>query len=392
MKRTSPHRTQSTSLLSSISLALTLALLLAPSGSTAIAGQPGITPSVTVEPVGTIQKSEPKIYIGTVKAYETVGLLARVSGTLWKANFIEGSMINAGDVLFEIEDTDYASKVQIAEALVRQAEADLELAVKEHDRSRELLVSRAIAEQSFDVTEATELLKEARVSEAKANLRLAEEELRRCRIIAPISGRIGEKLINEGNFVTPSSGILANIVSSTPAKVQFSMSESDYFRYFTNHDEWRGAEVVIIRANGEKYTGGITTDFVDNQVDKRTDTIMVSLSCDNLQAQLLPGGFVQVHLSEDFGSPLPAVPAAAVMTDGKNNYVYIANSDNVIERREIEVGDVVGRYQIVEKGLTPGETVLVGGMNKVRPGAKVNTVVNNANGAANGKVKNNANS
>lgn len=376
MKSTSHHCTLPVSLLSSVSL--TLALLVAAAGGTASAGQPAATPSVTVEAVDTIRKSEPRVYIGTVKANETVGLLARVSGTLWKANFVEGSMVKAGDILFEIEDTDYASKVMVAKALVRQAEADLELAIKEHDRSRELLVSRAIAEQSFDVTEATELLKEARLSEAKANLRIAEEELSRCRIAAPISGRIGEKLINEGNFVTPSSGVLATIVSSTPSKVQFSMSESDYFRYFSNYDEWRGAEVTILRANGEKYIGGIHTDFVDNQVDKRTDTIMVSLLCDNDKYQLLPGGFVQVHLSEDFGSDLPAVPAAAVMTDGTKNFVFVSNSDNIIERREIEVGEVVSRYQVVNKGLKPGEMVLVGGMNKVRPGSKVEPVINDA--------------
>lgn len=369
--------------------ALLVALIL--SAGRAMAGQPGdMAPSVTVEPVATIEKSEPRTYIGTVRPSETVEVVARVSGYLWRANFGEGSVVKAGDVLFEIEDTDYAAKVKVAEALLLQAEAELKLAIKEHDRSSELLSSRAIAAQSYDTTEATELLKEARVAEARANLTLAQEELRRCRIIAPLSGRIGEKLVSEGNYVTPSSGVLATIVASAPVKVQFSMSESDYFRHFTNHDQWRGAEVSIERANGDRYNGDIKTNFVDNTVDTRTDTIMVSLSCANTSGELLPGGYVRVFLAEDYGKSVPAVSATAVMTDGSGHYVYVADADGTVEKRNIEVGDVVNRHQVVHSGLEPGELVVVGGMNKIRPGARVSAVpVNDVDRhATGGKVGN----
>lgn len=332
-------------------------------------------PAVSVDVVRTIDKSEPKTYIGTVSGSESVGIVARISGTMWKVAFDEGALVNEGDVLFEIENTIYQANVRVAEALIKQAEANLVLAQKDHERNTNLLQERAISAQTFDTTLASQHLQEARVEEAKANLILKQHDLEYCRIISPITGRIGEKLYSEGNYITPSLGVLATVVQYQPIKVQFSMSESDYFRYFRKHDEIRDAELIIVRANGANYTGECKVAFVDNMVDQRTDTIMISLECDNPDDQLLPGGFVQVRLAEKFGNPLPAAAVSAFMTDGTNHYVYVATDDDVVERRTIRIGEIVGRNQTVLEGLAPGERVLVGGMNKVTPGTKINPVM-----------------
>ncbi len=332
-------------------------------------------PAVNVEVVRTIDQSESKTYIGTVNGAEAVGVVARISGTLWKVAFNEGALVKKGDVLFEIEDTVYKANVRVAEALIKQSEANLTLAIKDHERNVNLLAENAISTQTFDTTLAAQMLQEARVEEAKANLILKQHDLDYCRIISPITGRIGEKLYSEGNYITPSLGILATIVQYQPIKVQFSMSESDYFRYFTEHDEIRDARIVIIRANGEKYVGSTSVEFVDNTVDTNTDTIMISLECDNPNDQLLPGGFVQVQLAETYADPIPAVAVSAFMTDGTNHYVYVVNNEHVIERRTVVIGDVVGRYQSVAEGLEPGERVVIGGMNKVAPGTKIKPVV-----------------
>ena len=332
-------------------------------------------PAVSVEEVRTLEKSAAKTFIGTVSGSETVNIVPRVSGTLWKVAFREGAMVKKGDVLFEIEDTVYKANVLVAEALIQQAEADLELAIKEHERSRELLKSKAISTQSFDSTLATQLLKEARLAEAKANLVLAQHDLDYCRIVSPLTGRIGEKLYSEGNYITPSLGVLATVVRFQPCKVQFSMSESDFFHYFRNRDELRNAQLDILRANGDRYTGKAVIDFVDNIVDRRTDTLMITLECNNPGDQLLPGGFVQIRMAEMYPAPLPAVSISALMTDGTNHYVFVARPDDTVERRIVHIGDVVDRYQIITQGLEPGERVLVGGMNKVTPGMKVNPVM-----------------
>ncbi len=353
-------------------LILSLGLLAA----SARAGQPGaVVPAVNVETVTTIAQSNPKTYIGTVSGSEAVGIVARVSGTLWNVAFREGAIVHKGDVLFEIEDTIYKANVAVARARIMQAKANLELARKDHERNVNLLAEKAISAQSFDTTDATRLLREAELEEAEANLVLMEQDLAYCRIVSPLTGRIGEKLYSEGNYITPSLGVLATIVTYQPVKVQFSMSESDYFRYFTGHDQMNGIAVDILRANGREYAGSAEVSFVDNRVDDRTDTIMITLECDNPRDQLLPGGYVQVRLAERYDEPLPAAAVSAFMTDGTNHYVYVATRDNTVERRVVRIGDLVGRYQTVLEGLKPGERVLVGGMNKVVPGSAINPVL-----------------
>lgn len=338
-------------------------------------GGPGATvPAVSVEAVRSLTQSDPKVFVGTVSGMETVGIVPRVSGTLWKVAFQEGAIVREGDVLFEIEDTVYKANVLVAEALIQQAEADLELAKKDHERNTELLRSRAISTQAYDTTLATQLLKEARVEEAKANLILKQHDLEYCRIVSPLTGRIGEKAYSEGNYITPSSGILATVVRYQPSKVQFSVSESDFFRYFNGHAEVNGVDLSIIRANGKQYTGSSRIDFVDNIVDRQTDTLMISLECDNPDDQLLPGGFVQVQLSEKYATPVPAISLSALMTDGSTHYVYVIAADETIERRLVEISDVIGRYQAVRSGLRAGERVVIGGINKVSPGMKVRPV------------------
>lgn len=334
----------------------------------------GPLPSVIVESVCTMDASEFRTFIGMVNGSETVGIVPRVAGTLQKVMFQEGSLVEKGDVLFEIEDTVYKANVMVAEALIAQCEADLALATKEHERSQALLQSRAIATQSFDTTLATQLLKKARLDEAKANLILTRHNYEHCRIISPISGRIGQKTLSEGSYITPSSGVLATVVQYQPIKVQFSMSESDFFRYFTSHDELKKSVLEIVRANGERYDGNIAVKFVDNMVDKQTDTIMITLECDNPKDQLLPGGFVQVRLAEKFDSPLPAVTVSALLSDGAKHYVYLVTDQNTVERRNVEVGELVHRHQVIRSGLRPGERVVTGGMTKTAPGMKINPV------------------
>ncbi len=334
-----------------------------------------VVPAVNAELVGTLTESQPKTYVGTVSGAEEVSVVARVSGTLWKAAFREGGMVEKGDVLFEIEDTIYKANVRIAEALIQQAEADLELAIREHERSDNLLRTKAISAQAFDTTLATMELREAKLEEAKANLVLAQQDLQYCQITSPISGRIGEKLYSEGNYITPATGIMATIVQYQPIKVQFSMSESDFFSYFSNHDTLRNVTISIIRANNQPFQGDIRVDFVDNIVDRRTDTIMVHLECDNPNEQLLPGGYIQVLLAEKYETPVPAISTSAVMTDGTNHYVYVIGDDDTVERRNVVLGNLVYRNQIIQSGLEPGERVITGGLNKVRPGIKVAPVM-----------------
>lgn len=328
-------------------------------------------PSVRVETVGTLEATQPKPFNGTVAAKETVNLVPRVSGYLEKVAFQEGATVKEGDLLFNIEDTVYEISVRVAESVVRQIEAEIDLAKKELERIVILRKSNAVTEQDLDESQRTISLQEARLDEAKAKLDQAKNDLSYTKIHAPLTGRIGAKQYSEGNYLTPTSGVLATIVQFDPITVKFSMSVADFMRYSKDGQGLGQTNIEILRADGTPYQGEFKFDFLDNQVDRRTDSITIFLICQNPNNILLPGTFTRVQISERFEKPQPAVNVTALMTDGSNYYVYVLGAENKVERRNVTVGAQVYDHQIVTSGLEPGETVIVGGLNKVKPGGEV---------------------
>ncbi len=332
-----------------------------------------VNPSVRVEEVAVIGKSEPRTYVGTVAAADTVDIVARVSGTMWKAAFKEGGMVKKGDLLFEIEDTIYAANVRSAKSLLNQTQAEYEYAKQEFDRYQKLLSTNATSKTAYDSAVRSLKLYEAKLEEAKASLILAENDLGYTKIHAPLSGRIGANKRSEGNYITPGSGTLATIVNFDPIKVKFSMSEADYFSHFSA-DGKNSSELSIVRADGKPHKGKLKLDFVDNQVDSRTGTLMLQFECPNPDMELIPGGYVTVKFARKFEKPLSAVNISALMTDGREHFVYVVGQDNKVERRVIKLGDQVHDLQAVTAGLAPGERVVVSGLHKIAPGAVVNPV------------------
>ncbi len=338
-------------------------------------GQDKSPPSVRVEVVGILSASQPKYYVGAVTAKETVAIVPRVSGFLKKIAFQEGSTVQKGDLLFEIEDTVYEMNVQVAKSVIDQIEAEIDLAEKDLERMTTLRSGHVVAEQELDAAKRNHALQKAKLDEAKAKLALAENDLSYTKIWSPLTGRIGAKQFSEGNYITTTSGVLATIVQYDPISVRILLSEMDFMQFFQANGEAADAEIVILRADGRPYTGNFKIDFFDNLVDHSEGTIAAYLLCDNPEAQLLPGGFAKVSLAEKFKEPIPAVNVASVMTDGKRHYVYVLGADNTVRRRDITVGPLVfDRYGIAD-GLVAGEQVVVGGANKVSPGVKVNPVM-----------------
>ncbi|MCL2348670.1 MAG: efflux RND transporter periplasmic adaptor subunit [Planctomycetaceae bacterium] len=332
--------------------------------------------TVRVEAVGVLPTSQPKNYVGLVTAKETVVLVPRISGFLEKVAFQEGSTVKKGDILFEIEDTVYQMNVRVAESVIRQIEAEIELAKKDLERSNTLRPTGAVTEQELNQVQRTITLQEARLDEAKAQLALARNDLSYTKIQAPLTGRIGAKMLSEGNYVTPTTGALATIVQYDPVSVKFSLSETDYMTYFqTNENETKDIHLEIRRSDGQPYQGEFKVDFVDNQVDRETGTITVYLICQNKSSQLLPGGYARISLAEKFKEPLPAVDMASVMTDGNGSGVFVLTPENKVERRNVTLGPLVFDKYVIKSGLSPGERVIVGGINKLTPGMKVRPVL-----------------
>ena len=318
----------------------------------------------------TVMEAETRSYIGSVRPAETVNVTAKVNGTLWKTAFREGAIVLKGDLLFEIEDTIYKAKLQAAEAGLKQVEAEYDYAVKEYNRNKTLIDKKVISDAEFAIYEKNRASLEAKIAEMKATIKLCENDLSYTKIYAPITGRIGELVVSAGNEVGLGTGKLATIVQYDPIKIRFSMSEADFYRNYkdgklVNHT------MVVRDASGKELAGGIKIDFFDNQVDAATDTVMIQLLCPNADNAIVPGGFVKIDFTQKFDTPQLAIPTTAVMNEGKDLYVYVVGSDNVIEKRMIVAGDQVGDLQVVLEGLTIDELVVTGGAHKTYPGGKV---------------------
>ena len=328
-------------------------------------------PVVGVEKPVEVKEGEPKSYVGVLKASERVSVTAQVAGKIWKQNFREGGRVEKGQTLFEIEDTVYKANLATAKANLKRLEAQLALAEKEVVRYKKALEKKGVSENDYDRAVNARDVTLADIETAKARIALAENDMVYTKVLSPISGTVGETKIRVGNNVSPQTGELVSIVQSDPIDIQFALSESDFYRSFDGRTLRGNVRLEVRRADGEAVDRKISVDFVDNQVDHATDTIMVQLVADNADGMLVPGGYAKVLLTEKFEPAKIAVKVSAVMFEGEKRFVYVVGDDDVAERREIKTGVQIGDLQLVESGLSADERVVVTGIHKVIAGQAV---------------------
>ena len=328
-------------------------------------------PVVGVEKPVEVKEGEPKSYVGVLKASERVSVTAQVAGKIWKQNFREGGRVEKGQTLFEIEDTVYKANLATAKANLKRLEAQLALAEKEVVRYKKALEKKGVSENDYDRAVNSRDVTLADIETAKARIALAENDMVYTKVLSPISGTVGETKIRVGNNVSPQTGELVSIVQSDPIDIQFALSESDFYRSFDGRTLKGNIRLEVRRADGEAVGRKISVDFVDNQVDRATDTIMVQLVADNADGMLVPGGYAKVLLTEKFEPAKIAVKVSAVMFEGEKRFVYVVGDNDVAERREIKTGVQIGDLQLVESGLSANERVVVTGIHKVVAGQAV---------------------
>lgn len=328
-------------------------------------------PVVGVEKPVEVKEGEPKSYVGVLKASERVSVTAQVAGKIWKQNFREGGRVEKGQTLFEIEDTVYKANLATAKANLKRLEAQLALAEKEVVRYKNALEKKGVSENDYDRAVNSRDVTLADIETAKARIALAENDMVYTKVLSPISGTVGETKIRVGNNVSPQTGELVSIVQSDPIDIQFALSESDFYRSFDGRTLKGNVRLEVRRADGEAVDRKISVDFVDNQVDRATDTIMVQLVAGNADGMLVPGGYAKVLLTEKFEPAKIAVKVSAVMFEGEKRFVYVVGEGDVAERREIKTGVQIGDLQLVESGLSADERVVVTGIHKVIAGQAV---------------------
>lgn len=330
-------------------------------------------PAVVVAPATTRDVAASAEFVGRTEAVEEVALRARVQGFLIDRPFREGEVASAGEVLFVIDPAEFEAAVAAAEAEVQNAEAAYKVAQSEANRARELVEkggNLAITEAEIERREGEAARAAAAIKAAEAALKQAQLNLGYTEIRAPITGRVGASAYDVGNLIGPDSGVLADIVSLDPIYVSFPVSEQGYLGYLKA--EQKPTVVPTLRlADGSTYEHDGEIVFVDNRVDPTTGTIQVRAEFPNPASLLLPGQFVTVRLTVGEPTPKVVVPQAAIQQNQAGAFVLVVGDDNRVEARPIRTGDRVGPDLVVEEGLESGETVIVQGLQKVRPGGEV---------------------
>ena len=312
------------------------------------------------------------LYMGRVEAIQTVEVLTRVEGFIASRHFTEGQMVEAGQLLFEIEPAQHHAAVEQAKARVQSAEAVLRNTQLHLGRLQRLTASKAISKSDVDAAEAERDIARANLAQMQAELKTQQLNPSYTRITAPISGRIGHTRFNTGSLINPASGSLVTVTQLDPIRVRISVNEHDYITAMQQPETAKSFRSQLTLANGHPYPQPGKFESVDNHIDPQTGSVAVRLNFANPQHLLLPGGVVNVAL--EAGQPQNAItiPVAALSQDKEGYFVLLVDEDNHVALRRVTPGRQVEQHYQVTAGLEPGERVIVSGIQQVRPGMVVN--------------------
>ena len=279
--------------------------------------QAGPPPAVFVTPVARQAVNAGVDFIGRVEALEKVEVRARVTGFLREVTFVEGQIVKAGDMIYEIEREPFAAQVALAQAQLERAEADAKNASLQVQRGRELVRTSTIAQSTQDQRVADADSATANVSARRAELTSAKIQLDYTRILAPLEGRIGRSAITPGNVVGPNTGILTTIVRQSPMRVIFPVSQRAIldWRRGTPDQSFDAIQARIRLADGRLYDQTGKLNFIDVKTDRATDSVLVQAIFDNPKAILSDGQFVSVLVEAKQAEQTLVMPQSAVQVD-----------------------------------------------------------------------------
>jgi membrane fusion protein (multidrug efflux system) len=311
-------------------------------------------------------------YIGRIQATNRVNLVARVSAYLEEVLFTEGTEVRKGQLLYRLEQGPFRADVQAREAAVQQFKAQLQNADLVLSRAHALLRTPAGQQAQVDVATANQQALKAQVLAAEAQLDQARINLGYTEIKAPIDGKIGRTAITAGNYVNPGSGTLVSIVSQDPMYVIFPVSTRTVIELQQRSGGSPGGLVIRVRLpDGSLYDHAGKLDFVDNSVTGNTDTMILRGVVPNPKRRLIDGELVMAVLLDAEPTQAIAVPRAAVLADQEGDYVFVVAKDNKAEKRRVKLGQSTPAMASIVSGLADGETVVVDGIQRVRPGQAV---------------------
>ncbi|MCJ2095515.1 efflux RND transporter periplasmic adaptor subunit [Methylobacterium sp. J-072] len=338
----------------------------------------GPPPKVTVAKPVVREIVEQDQYTGRFDAIDYVEVRARVTGYLEKINFTDGQTVKKGDLLFVIDRRPYKAALEQAQAALASAKARQSFSQTDLERAQTLSRSGNISEQVTDQRRQASLTAQADVDSAQAALNNAQLNYDFSEVKAPVNGRISRRLVTEGNIVSADQTMLTTIVSLDPIWFSFTVDEKSFLKYQSSlgigmgqTQQGKGVPILISLSGEAKPTRKGTLDFVDNRVDNATGTILLRATVPNADLFIKPGlfGIVAMPATKPFQGVM--IPDEAVAANQDKRIVYVLGPDNVIQQKDVVLGPKVDGYRVIRSGLKGDETLVVNGIARVRPGAKV---------------------
>lgn len=310
--------------------------------------------------------------LGTVTAFKTVTLRSRVEGELTKVAFTEGQIVHEGDLLAEIDPRPFEVQLAQAEGQLARDEATLKTAKATLSRYEGLVSTKSIAAQQYDDQASIVQQTMASIQTDEALIANAKLQLTYSRIVAPITGRIGLRLVDQGNIVRANDpNGLAVITQLQPIALVFTIPQDDIARVQLRAG---AGEPLEVQAYDRDFKLKLATGkllAIDNQVDATTGTVRLKSEFPNEDGMLFPNQFVNARLLVDTKRDAIIVPTAAVQRGPATMFVYVVKSDETVELRNVVPGPAEGGETSIESGLEPGEIVVTDGLDKLQPKAKV---------------------
>jgi RND family efflux transporter MFP subunit len=364
------------------SAALLLTLALAACGDSQRAQPAPPPPAVTV--ASPVQRNivDHDEYVGRFVAVDSVEVRARVSGYLDGVHFNDGQIVKQGDLLFTIDKRPFQNALDQARANLTLAHSNLTYTDADLARGKQLLRDKTIAEQVYEQRSQAKRNAEASVQANEAAVRQAELDLQFTELRAPVTGRIGDRRVSPGNLITGgttgTTTMLATIVSLDPIRFEFTFDEAAYLRYerFANTGRevaGRGGSVIVaLRLIDEaNFVHRGYMDFVDNVIDKASGTIRGRAVFSNGDGVFTPGMFARVRVPGSPAYPALLIPDSAIASEQARKYVLVVDGENTAQQRYVTLGALVDNLRVVKDGLKPEERIVVNGLMRARPGAKV---------------------
>ncbi|HTT38895.1 MAG TPA: efflux RND transporter periplasmic adaptor subunit [Burkholderiales bacterium] len=339
-------------------------------------------PAVSVATVIERQVNDWDEFTGRLEAIDKVEVRPRVSGYIDRIAFREGSEVNRGDLLFEIDARPFQADLDKAEADLARARSQSELAQSQLRRAEQLLKQNFISQEAYDDRTSASRESSANVRAAEAAVESARLNLEYTKVRAPVAGRVSRAEVTVGNLVTGLGGanatLLTTVVSLDPIYAYFEGDEQVYLKY----TELARAQarpssrttrnpIYLELANEQGYPHKGYVDFVDNQLNPQTGTIRARAVFDNKERIFTPGLFARLKLIGSSTYDAILVDARAIGTDQSKKFVLVVGADNKATYREVKLGPIADNLRVVKQGLNPGERIVVNGIQRVRPGQPV---------------------